>query len=169
MIISRRVVFLGGILNVPVLGCQTCTLRNFEAACWSISSEIWDYLMNLKLSIQKQKHSNSLITVRDLGLTISIKNSSSLVEKKHDDMFDMWQSWYCWSLTFIKDMPLFHLGDVNQHHHDSGYLACQCVHMYFRLMFDDMSFKGLKKSKPWSNKIKTLLKHIVYGVLEYLH
>lgn len=67
----------GGIPNVPVLGCQACRLRNLEAACWSVSSEIWLYLMNLKWSIQKQKHSASLITVTDLTLTVSIKNNSS--------------------------------------------------------------------------------------------
>lgn len=39
--------------------------------------------MNLKLSIQKQKHFSSLITVRDLGLTISIKSSDSPAEKEH--------------------------------------------------------------------------------------
>jgi len=43
--------------------------------------------VNLKLSIQKQKLSDSLITVRDLGLTISMKNNSCLVEEKHDDVF----------------------------------------------------------------------------------
>lgn len=43
--------------------------------------------MNLKLSIRKQKHFNSLITVRDLGLIISIKSSNYPAEKEHGGVF----------------------------------------------------------------------------------
>lgn len=43
--------------------------------------------MKLSRIIQKQNHSESLIAVRDLGLTVSIKTSSSSVEKNHDAVF----------------------------------------------------------------------------------
>lgn len=158
-------VFFGAIRKGPVLGCQACGLRNFEAACWSLSLEIC-WLMNLKLSIQKQKHSNSWITLRDLGL--SIKSSNSPVEKEHGDVFSVTVVILLVAYIYIKDMPCFHLGVVNQHHQNFGCLACLCVHMYFRIIFDDMSFKGLLKNPSlglirlrlhW-NKIKTSPHHI---------
>lgn len=122
--------------------------------------------MNLKLSIQKQKHSNILITLRDLGL--SIKSSNSPVEKEHGDVFSVTVVMLLVAHIYIKDMPCFHLGVVNQHHQNFGCLACLCVHMYFRIIFDDLSFKGLLKNPSlglirlrlhW-NKIKTSPHHI---------
>lgn len=84
--------------------------------------------MNLKLSIQKQKHFNSLITVRDLGQTISIKSSNSPAEKEHGGVFSVTVVILLIAYIYIKDMPWIHFGVVTQHHHNFGCLACLCVH-----------------------------------------
>lgn len=85
--------------------------------------------MNLKLSIQKQKHFNSLIIVRDLGLTISIKSSNSPAEKEHGGVFSLTVVILFVAYIYIKDMPWFHFGTLELQINITITLGALCVYV----------------------------------------